>query len=465
MLVQSDVAMVAARIDRLPNSNLHRNMMLIFAVALFFDSCDINTFASAAPGLIKAWGLSIQQIAMITSASFVGMFFGAVGGGALADRFGRKPSLIAFIAISSLGSLATAFVPSASLLFAARVLTGFGISAGMVTVMTYVSELFPAATRGTWLSKAMVINLSAIPLTNFVARLVVPYGGNGWRYVFVWGALGITLLAVLPILPESPRWLVRRGLHRKAEATLERIEEQVSRQRGPLPAPQPLAVRIDARAPWSAMFGRTYLPRTLTLCAIWLLQTLGFYGFEAWVPTLLVQHGITLVHSLTYFTLINIGAPLGALIAVFLSDRCERKYAIAVVALIIAASGLLYGLSFEPVLIVGFGFLVGMFVQTFATLLYTYTPEQFPTEMRNSATGFAYGAGRLANVANAFVIAAIYTNLGYIAVFGYIAGAWLLTALITLAFGLKTTGRHLEALNPVVETTQPYVAAVPAGER
>jgi MFS transporter, putative metabolite:H+ symporter len=451
--------MVAARIDRLPASTLHRNLMLIFAVALFFDSVDINTLASAAPGLIKAWGLTIHHIALVTSASFVGMFFGATLGGALADRFGRKPSLIAFIAISSLGSLATAFAPSLHYLFFARIVTGFGISAGMVTVMTYITELFPAATRGTWLSKAMVINLSAIPLTNFVARLVVPYGDNGWRFVFIWGALGIILLAVLPTLPESPRWLAHRGHHDKAEATLRRIEQRVADAYGMLPEPQPLDLSIDTRAPWTAMFSRTYLPRTLTLCAIWLLQTLGFYGFEAWVPTLLVQHGITLVHSLTYFTLINIGAPLGALIAVFLSDQYERKYTIALVAAVIAVSGLLYGLSFEPALIVGFGFLVGMFVQTFATLLYSYTPEQFPTDMRNGATGFAYGAGRLANVANAFVIAGIYTNLGYIAVFCYIAGAWLLTAMITLMFGPKTTGRHLEALHPSAET-KPLVSAM-----
>jgi putative MFS transporter len=220
---------------------------------------------------------------------------------------------------------------------------------------------------------------------------------------------------------------------------------------------------MEARAPWTAMFGRTYLPRTLTLCAIWLLQTLGFYGFEAWVPTLLVHQGITLVHSLTYFTLINIGAPLGALIAVFVVDRFERKHTIAAVALLIAVSGLLYGLSFEPVLIVGFGFLVGLLTQTFATLLYTYTPEQFPTDMRNSATGFCYGAGRLANVANAFIIATIYTDLGYIAVFCYIAGAWLTTAVITIAFGLKTTGRNLEALNPSAANER-HVAGVPVWE-
>jgi putative MFS transporter len=449
-MTNSDDAIVAARLDRLPHSRLHRRMMLACALALFFDSCDINTFASAAPALIHAWGMSIHQIALVTSASFIGMFFGATLGGMLSDRFGRKRSLIGFVAISSLASLATALVNTPDGLFATRVITGFGISAGMVTIMTYISELYPAQSRGTWLSWAMVINLSAIPLTNFIARLVVPLGDNGWRYVFIWGGLGIVFMALTPLLPESPRWLMRAGYRHKAESVLGRMENEVSREHGPLPALKILAVSTAGHASWTAMFGRLYLPRTLTLCAIWLLQTLGFYGFEAWVPTLLVQHGFTLVHSLTYFTLINIGAPLGALIAVIFADRFERKHTIAASALLIAVSGLLYGLSFEPLLIVGFGFLVGMLTQTFATLLYSYTPEQFPTDMRTSATGFCYGAGRLANVANAFVIAAIYTNSGYIAVFCYIASAWFLTAIITIALGPRTTGRNLETINPAV---------------
>ncbi|ALL67438.1 Niacin transporter NiaP [Paraburkholderia caribensis MBA4] len=443
--------LVAARVDRLPNSKMHRQWMLLFAMPLFFDSCDINTFASAAPALIRHWHIAINEIALITSASFMGMFFGATLGGLLSDRMGRRRSLIVFVLISSLGSLATALVPSVPWLFAARVVTGFGISAGMVTVMTYIAELFPARSRGTWQSWAMVINLCAIPLTNLVARLVVPFGPDGWRWVFVWGALGVAFPLIARRLPESPRWSARAGRIDEAQAALAAMEARVTAEGHTLVMPAAVARAPEPREPWTAMFNGVYRRRTLTLCAIWLLQTIGFYGFEAWVPTLLVHHGITIARSLTYFTLINVGAPLGALLAVYPADRFERKHLIAVVALLIACFGLLYGLSFEPVMIVAFGFAVGLLTQTFATLLYSYTPEQFPTGVRNSATGLTYGAGRVANVANAFVIAAIYTSYGYVTVFMYIAGAWFLTALITVLFGPRTTGRSLETLNPAVD--------------
>lgn len=295
----------------------------------------------------------------------------------------------------------------------------------------------------------MVIALTGIPITSWVARLVVPSSPDGWRWIFVWGSLGIVFLCFVRHFPESPRWYARHGRMAEAEATLIDIETRVARSAGTLPAPQPISRATEQRAHWSAIFGRTYLRRTLTLWSIWILQTLGFYGFQAWVPTLLVQHGITVVHSLTYITLINIGAVPGALIATFLADRLERKFTIAATAAAIAVFGLLYGLSFEPTMIVTFGFLVGMLIQTFAALCYAYTPEQYPTDIRNTGTGFAYGVGRLANVANSFIVAAIYINFGYVWVFVYIAGTWLATSLVVLLFGARTTGRRLEEINPV----------------
>lgn len=442
--------LIAARIDRLPFSKLHWRILALLAIPQFFDSVDIYTFPSAAPGLVKFWGMSIDDIALITSAAFFGMFLGASGGGALADRLGRRRGLMLFVTLGSAASLVTALAQDVPMLFAARVVTGFGLAAGIVTTMTCVAEFFPPARRGKSQATVMVIGLFAIPITNWVARMTVPNSPDGWRYVFAWGAVGFAFVIAARWMPESPRWLARQSRFAEAEATLHAMEQAVAREVGPLPEPRPVTRPNAARAPWVTMFGPEYRRRTIVLCLMWILQTLGFYGFEAWVPTLLVKSGITLTHSLTYVTLMNIGAPIGALLAAYVSDRFERKNLIAVTAAAIAVFGLLYGLSFVPALIIVFGLLVGMLIQTFASLIYAYTPEQFPTDLRNGATGFTYGLGRLANVANSFLIAAIFTHIGYVAVFGYIAGAWLLTAALTVLFGPRTTGRRLEVLNPLV---------------
>jgi putative MFS transporter len=441
--------LIAARLDRLPSSRFHRRLLLLVGLPFFFDISDIFTFSYAAPALVKEWGLPISIIAVLTSAGFFGMFIGATLGGMLSDRIGRKRALIIYVTAYSVFSLANALAPDVPMLIATRLLTGVGISSATAVVMAYIAELFPAKTRGTWQGWAMVIALAGIPITSWVARLVVPSGPDGWRWIFVWGALGIVFLAFVRYFPESPRWLARHGRIEEAERVLLQIEAEVEKTSGPLPEAVTAARPAEVRAPWTAMFSKQYLGRTLTLWAIWIFQTIGFYGFEAWVPTLLVQHGITIVHSLTYITLINIGAVPGALIAVFLADRYERKFSIAGAAALIALFGVLYGLSYQPLLIVSFGFLVGMLIQTFAALCYAYTPEQYPTDIRNTGAGFAYGMGRLANVGNSFAVAAIFTNFGYMWVFVYIAGAWLATSAVTILFGARTTGRRLESINPI----------------
>jgi putative MFS transporter len=457
--------LIAARIDRLPYSRLHWRILALLAIPQFFDSVDIYTFPSAAPGLVKFWGMSVDDVALITSAAFFGMFLGACVGGALSDRLGRKKGLMLFVTLGAGASLVTALAPDVPMLIAARVLTGFGLAAGIVTTMTCVAEFFPPERRGKSQAFVMVIGLFAIPITNWIARLTVPNDPDGWRYVFAWGAVGFSFLIAAHWLPESPRWLARQGRFADAEDTLRGMEDDVARQVGTLPEPRPVSRPNVARAAWSTMFSPEYRRRTIVLCAMWILQTLGFYGFEAWVPTLLVKSGITLTHSLTYVTLMNIGAPMGALLASYVSDRFERKHSIAVTAAAIAVFGLLYGMSFIPGLIVVFGLLVGMLIQTFASLIYAYTPEQFPTDLRNGATGFTYSLGRLANVANAFVIAAIFTHIGYVAVFVYIAGAWLLTAALTVAFGPRTTGQRLEVLNPLVSEAGTVPVRVVASHR
>jgi putative MFS transporter len=176
---------------------------------------------------------------------------------------------------------------------------------------------------------------------------------------------------------------------------------------------------------------------------VWIFQTLGFYGFSAWVPTLLVDQGFTLVDALQWATMMQLGGLLGASIAATISDRWQRKYWLTIAPLLIAACGLFYGLTFNAVFIVIFGFLVIMFIQCFAPMLYAYTGECFPTEIRSSGTGFTYGIGRLSNAFSPLFIAFLYGRYGYLSVFIYIALCWAIVSLTIGLFGPLTRGRQL----------------------
>ena len=436
-------ASAASRLDRLPIASFHRRTAWLLGFVFFFELGDLYSFAFAAPALLKAWNLSISTISFITSATFIGMFVGATWGGWFSDRVGRRRALLLSTAWYSGFSLLNAFIWEPTGLFVTRMLTGVGLSAMTVVGITYISELFPAAKRGAYQGWVLTIGLIGVPVTAYVARFSIPLADWGWRVVFVWGALGLLFPLFAARLEESPRWLENRGHLGEADAVLDRIEAKVRQECGELPpvieAPPP----SPHRGRFRDLASDGVLPRTVVLLVAWIAQTLGFHGFTSWVPTLLVAHGFSLVKSLAWSSAMSIGTIPGALIAALISDRFERKWLVPIAALVVGACGLTYGLTSHPFAIVALGFLMEMFLRTFSSLLYAYTPECFPTEIRNSGAGLAYGVGRLANIVGPLIIAFLYTRFGYSSVFVYIAGAWVVVAITIGAFGPRTKRRIL----------------------
>jgi putative MFS transporter len=324
--------------------------------------------------------------------------------------------------------------------------------------MTYVGEMFPSRVRGAFQARVLMFGLIGIPATAYVARFAVPHADWGWRVIFLWGALAIFFPLFARRLEESPRWLERRGRYEDAEQVLARIERESNRGlarpenlvglRGPA-----LPANDDGRpgpfGPGEPSIGMKGLIRSgaggraLLLISVWFCQTLGFYGFNAWVPTLLAEQGFSIIRTLEQSSAISIGAVPGAWIASLIADRWERKYLIALVAVLVGTFGMIYGLSFNTWIIVIFGFLVAMSQQVFAPMLYAYTVECFPTNARNTGAGLSYGIGRLGNAVGPLIVAFLFTTYGYRSVFAYIAVCWVLVAMLILTFGPRMNARTL----------------------
>lgn len=433
---------VASRLDDLPIASFQRRTAWILAFVFFFEFGDINTFSFAAPAILKAWGLTISNVSWIMSATFIGMFVGGTTGGLLSDRIGRKKALILTTIWFSGASLLNAFVWEPIGLFITRLLTGLGLSAMTVVGITYISEIFPAKRRGAYQAWILAAGLAGIPVTAYVARFCIPLAPWGWRLVFVWGAVGLIFPLLAGRLEESPHWYEIHGRFVEADSALQRIGLRSSATVSVPPMLQSDQRRTLEKSR-AKLIARPYLLRTLMLAVIWTCQTLGFYGFMSWVPTLLVAHGISLVQTLAWSSTIQLGAVPGALIGAMISDRWERKWWIAIAAVTIAICGVNYGLTEITDVVVIFGFLVVMFIHTFAALLYSYTAECYPTEIRNFGTGVTYGIGRLANVFGPLVIASLFVHHGYASVFFYIATCWVIVAAVVVLFGPATKARPL----------------------
>ncbi len=240
------------------------------------------------------------------------------------------------------------------------------------------------------------------------AGAVVPLSDWSWRLVYLWGSLGVLLVLFARHLRESPRRLESRGEHAKADAVLREIEASVAAEKGPLPEPAPPVDETPpAKAPLRLLLQKKYLYPTLLLTVLWMTQTIGFFGYSSWAPTLLAKEGSSVEKSVFYVALTTVGAPLGCDLASLVTDRFERKWRLVVFGSVIAVCGLLYGLTFNPVLILVFGFLVNLFERGYTALAYTYSPELFDTRGRSLGTSVSYGLGRLSNAAGPLIVAAL----------------------------------------------------------
>jgi MFS transporter, putative metabolite:H+ symporter len=178
-----------------------------------------------------------------------------------------------------------------------------------------------------------------------------------------------------------------------------------------------------------------------------IFQTVGFYGFSNWVPTFLINRGISITNSLEYTFLIAIAAPLGPLLAYRLADKFERKWQIMLAALGVAVFGVLFGQMTLAPLLIGLGILLTISNNVLSFSFHAYQAELYPTRVRALAVGFVYSWSRLSVVFSAFVIAFFLDRFGVPSVFAFIAGSMVVVILAIGLFGPRTNQLSLETIS------------------
>ena len=178
-----------------------------------------------------------------------------------------------------------------------------------------------------------------------------------------------------------------------------------------------------------------------------IFQTVGFYGFSNWVPTLLIKQGISITQSLQYTFIIAIAAPFGPLLASSLGDKVERKWLIVAAAFAIAMFGLLFGQTTAAVPLIGLGVLLTLSNNVLSFSFHSYQAELYPTRIRAMAVGFVYSWSRLSAVFSAFAIAYFLQWFGVAGVFTLIAGSMAIVMLSIGLLGPRTSNLSLDAIS------------------
>ncbi|HEY4251929.1 MAG TPA: MFS transporter, partial [Roseomonas sp.] len=248
-------------------------------------------------------------------------------------------------------------------------------------------------------------------------------------------------------VPESPRWLASRGRLEEADRITTALEQRVRAQYGrDLPPPLPPAPP-PVRGRFMDIFGGIYRNRTIMLVIFNIFQTVGFYGFANWVPTLLISQGIDVTRSLEYTFIIAIASPFGPLLGYLMADSFERKWQIVAAAAGIGIFGLGFAYVRDTTLLIGFGVLLTLSSNLLSFAFHAYQPELYPTRIRAMAVGFVYSWSRLSAVFTAFVIAFFLGHFGTMGVFALIAGSMLIVVLAVALMGPRTRDLPLERIS------------------
>jgi MFS transporter, putative metabolite:H+ symporter len=450
---------ISARIDRLPATRTIWTYIALLGFGMFFELYDLLFSAYVAPSLVKSGVLTAKTaglfgttgVASFIAALFTGLFIGTLLCGFLADRYGRRAIFTWSLLWYSAANIMVAMQTDAFGLNLWRLVSGIGLGVEIVTIGAYLSELAPKGLRGRAFAVNQAIGFACVPIISFLAYLLVPtapLGIEGWRWVVLIGALAAPVVVFLRRgLPESPRWLAKHGRLAEADRALSAIEEKVAAEYGkPLPPPgpeEPVAPASGFRDLWApGVRGRVILMSVFNI-----FQTIGFYGFSNWVPSLLVKQGITVSTSLGYTTLIALAAPVGPLIGFLLGDRLERKWIIVGAAGLILVCGLIFGQTREAALIIamGVGLTLGANIMSFS--FHAYQQELFPTGIRARAAGFVYSWSRLSVIFSSFIIAFILDAFGAPGVFVFIAAAMAIVMATIGLFGPRTTNLALEKIS------------------
>ncbi|TDD26819.1 MFS transporter [Kribbella turkmenica] len=448
-----------ARLERLPMGRPHRKLLVIGGLGYTFDAADAAVIAFILPVVSKQWGLNSGEVSLLASSLLVGYLFGALAAGVLGDRFGRKKVMIGSLIVYTLMTAAAAFSPNFEALFAFRVLAGVGIGAESAIIAPYLAEFVPGRYRGRFIGSVAGFFAFGYVLCAVLSRIVIPTGPDGWRVV--------QLILVVPIvmviwwrraLPESPRYLLAKGREDEANRIVSAFEAAVRADTGrdlpPLPASDstyhPVDVELARRsigAKLATLWTPRFVRRTTVTWVSWFAITFAYYGFFTMMPKLLADQGLTITKSFTFAIYIYIAQIPGYFSAAFLSDALDRKRVIALYLVGATASAVLLSQAQTNWQIIACGAALSLFMTGTYAVLYTYTPEVYPTEIRTTGQGAASAFGRVGGIAAPFAFTAAAVH-GFGSVFILTAAVLAVCVITVMTLGLPTQGKTLEEISP-----------------
>lgn len=382
----------------LENQRIGALQIRVVAICTLIQMCDgydVGSIGWAVPPLTHAWHLAPSAFSLAFLWSNLGVMAGALAAGPIGDRYGRKPLLLASIAIFGLASLLSAFAGTLGVLSALRFFTGLGIAGAFAGTTALTGDYTPQRLRATMI----MVTFTGAPIGGFIGGQVVAVllRHYDWPIIFILGGLfPLALLLVMALwLPESPRFLAARTeiapRHRALLARLEIAPGQAGH-----------GADIARENPVKMLFGKGYALQTVLLWIVFFCSLLNLYLFVFWLPEVLHLTGMTPSDAVFATSLHALGGIAAVLYLGVLIDRVgpERSLALhyaagAVFVALIALVAMPYATLLAVI------FFSGVTSTGSQTGANATCGTLYPARMRTSGIGWALGIGRLGGIAAA----------------------------------------------------------------
>lgn len=417
---------------------------------------DMGIIAAALIFVRGSFALSTTMQEVVVSIVLIGAMLGAVIGGEVADRIGRRATLLWGGGLFIAGSILAPLSPNITTLVVARALLGLAIGFTSVTAPVYISELSPPKSRGRLISLYQFALTLGIALANLVGYWLA--SGQAWRTMFGLGAVPAALFLLLVLtLPESPRWLFAVGRVEQAHGVLRTYTDEVGARLLLDDIQAALHAKVDKS--WRSLWTPAVRGALLVAVGFTVLQqvtginTIIYYG-----PQIFSLAGITANKSAIFATLIvAITNMIFTVVAMVLVDRVGRKpllYA-GVTGMTVSLFVLSYAFHHEATLQASLGALatvclviyIACFAFSMGPIAWILVSEVFPLQVR--ARGVA--AATIGSGASNFLVSATFLSLikfaGNSATFA-VYGVFCLVTLLFIRFVVpETKGRELESIS------------------
>jgi sugar porter (SP) family MFS transporter len=401
------------------------------------------------------FSLSTFALEIIVSGVLAGAAIGALIGGRLADLFGRRKLLIATAIIFALGAILCALASSATILVVGRIIVGFGIGLSSSGVPVYISEVAPANARG-W-----QVSLFQLAITvGILLAYVVDYafaGIQGWRWMF---GISIVPAAIFGIsmffLPESPRWLLRRGERDNALAMLARVRG-TSDIHVELQEIEESLTRAPESGRFSDLFAPSIRPALIVGIGLAIFQQItGINTVIYYAPLIIQSAGISSASGAILATAgIGVVNVLLTILSMWLIDRKGRRPLLLVgivgMAVTLGVLGFVFRMSNQSsgmawLAVISLMAYVGSFAISLGPIFWLLISEIYPLKIRNSAEGLAATFIWGANLLITLTFLTLLEKLGPSGTFWLYGVSAIAAGIFSYYYVPETKGRSLEEI-------------------